>query len=115
VTLAVLGNALVLAAAGAADVAPGFMALAYPPVVALSALGAVGAVGVYALLRRYVATPDRTFRRVALAVLAVSFVPDLALLALDPAATVPGVLVLALMHVVVAAAALGLLPGGEPR
>jgi hypothetical protein len=49
-------------------------------------------------------------------VLVVSFLPDLGLLAGDPAATVPGVLALMVMHVVVAAASVGaLVVGGAPR
>ena len=71
--------------------------------------GVVGATLVYALLLRRSRAPRRTFVRVAAAVLVLSFLPDLALLALDPAATVGGVVVLMLMHVVVAAASVGVL------
>jgi hypothetical protein len=100
----VVGNALVLAVVLASGLVQPFMALAYPPVVFLSAAGAVGATVVYALLARRGGDYDRTFRRVAAAVLVVSFVPDVALLVADPAATVPAVVVLMVMHVVVAAA-----------
>jgi len=107
--LAAAANAGLVAAAQAVGIAPGFRALTYPPVVFLSVFGALGAAGVYALLDRRVAEPAATFRRVALAVLVVSFVPDLALLAADPAATVAGVAVLLAMHVVVAGIAVELL------
>ncbi|WP_246023008.1 DUF6069 family protein [Halosimplex halophilum] len=107
--LAAAANAALVAAVQWVGIAPGFRALTYPPVVFLSVLGALGAAGVYALLRNRVAEPAATFRKLALAVLVVSFVPDLALLAADPAATVAGVVVLMGMHVVVAAIAVELL------
>ena len=111
VVLSAIGNAVVLVVVQALEIAPDFQALTFPPVLFLSAVGAVGAVGVYWLLDRRAERPARTFRRVAAGVLVVSFVPDLALLAVDEAATVPGVLVLMLMHVVVAAVAVGVLVG----
>lgn len=100
-------------AAGAVGIAPGFRALTPPPVAFLSAVGALGATAVYWLLVRTGAVdrPARTFRRVAAAVLVVSFLPDIGLLWADPAATLPGILVLMLMHVVVAAVSVGLLVG----
>jgi hypothetical protein len=109
VVLSVLANALLVVGIGALEVAPGFRPLTLPPVVFLSAVGAVGATAVYWLLDRYVDDVDRTFPRVAAAVLVLSFVPDLALLGADPAATVLGVFVLMVMHVVVAAASVGVL------
>jgi hypothetical protein len=114
--LAVLANAALVVGVGALDVAPEFRALTLPPVVFLSALGAVGATVVYGLLGRDVANRDRTFLRVAGAVLVLSFVPDVALLVVDPAATVLAVVVLVLMHVVVAVASVGALVhwGREP-
>lgn len=110
--LSAIVNAAIVAAASAAGIAPGLEALTLPSVVVLSVAGAVGATVVYALLDRYVARPNRTFRRVAAVVLVLSFVPDLWLLAADPAATVPGIVVLVVMHVVVAAASVGFLPTG---
>ncbi len=109
VVLAVLANAVLVVGVGSLDLAPGFRALTLPPVVFLSALGAGGATVVYWLLGRYVREVDRTFLRIAGAVLVLSFVPDIALLAIDPAATVLGVVVLILMHVIVAGASLGTL------
>jgi hypothetical protein len=108
---AVLVNAALVWVVGAVEIAPDFMALTYPPVVFLSALGALGATAVYALLGRFVDDVDRAFTRVATVVLVLSLVPDLGLLVGDPAATVPGVVVLMGMHVVVAAAAVLALVG----
>lgn len=115
--LSVIANAGVLLVVQALEIAPDFEALTFPPVLFLSAAGAVGAVVVYWVLDRRVDRPARTFRRIAAAVLVASFVPDLALLAVDEAATVPGVIALVAMHVVVAAIAVGVLVGwrDEPR
>jgi CDP-diglyceride synthetase len=112
VVLAVAVNVGIVLLAEANSVAPVFRALSVPPVAFLSAVGAVGAAVVYELLRRRSATPDRTFRRVAGAVLVVSLVPDVALLVVDDAATLAGVLVLMVMHAVVAAVCVTLVPRG---
>ena len=109
VVLGGIVNVLLVIGAGALEVAPGFQPLSIPSVALFSTLGAIGATVVYWLLRRYALTPDRTFVRVAAVVLVLSFVPDFALLRSDPAATVPGVVLLMVMHVVVAAASVGLL------
>ena len=123
--VAVVVNAALVAVAQALGVAPGFMALSYPPVAFLSAVGAIGATVVYGLIARRRDDPDPLFVRVAGVVLVLSFLPDVGLLFGDEAATIPGVVVLMLMHVVVAAASVRLLtqPGalaaagssGEPR
>lgn len=110
VLLAVAVNVVIVVAVGELGVAPGFRALTVPPVAFLSAAGAVGATAVYWALTRLSDRPGRTFRRVAAAVLVVSFLPDLALLAVDDAATVAGVVVLMAMHVTVAAVCVALLP-----
>lgn len=107
--LAIAINIVIVVAAGALDLAPGFQPLTIPPVTLFSALGAVGATIVYWLSARYLSDGDRTFVRIAIAVLVLSFVPDVALLQSDPAATVPGVIVLMIMHVVVAAVSVALL------
>ncbi|GAB7094276.1 hypothetical protein JCM30237_14280 [Halolamina litorea] len=109
VTLSVLLNAALVLLVSTLGVAPGFQPLTIPPVVFLSAVGAAGATGVYWLLRRRVDDADRTFVRVAAVVLALSYLPDVGLLFADPAATVVGVGVLMVMHVVVAAASVGTL------
>ncbi|MFC6864369.1 DUF6069 family protein [Halomicroarcula sp. GCM10025817] len=102
--LGVLVNVGIVAAATSLGVAPGFRPLTVPPVAFLSAVGAVGAVVVYQGFRRYLDRPDHYFVRVAAVVLVLSFLPDVGLLVGDPAATVAGVVVLMVMHVVVAAA-----------
>ncbi|WP_042665849.1 DUF6069 family protein [Haloferax sp. ATB1] len=101
--VATVANALLLTLVLETGLVEPFAPLSYPPVVFLSATGAVAATLVYGLLAGRVADADRTFFRVAVAVLVASFAPDLGLLYVDPGATVPGVLVLMLMHVVVAA------------
>ena len=102
IALSVLANGALVVGISALDLAPGFRALTLPPVVFLSALGAAGAVVAYWLMHQYVADADRAFVRVAAGVLVLSFAPDVALLVFDPAATLPGVVVLVLMHVIVA-------------
>ena len=96
-------NWVVLWLALTAPLVEPFDALSVPPVTLLSAAGAVGATLVYAVLSRRAERPDRTFVRLASVVLVLSFAPDLALLAVDPDATVGGVLALMVMHVTVAA------------
>ena len=89
ILLAVLANVVLVLGVDALAIAPAIPALNIPPVAFLSALGAGGG--------------NRTFVRVAVIVVLLSFVPDVALLAIDPATTLPAVLVLMVMHVVVAA------------
>lgn len=101
--LAAVANAVLVWVVTVTDAVEPFQPLTYPPVVLFSVLGALGAAVVYGVLVRRVADPDRTFLRVAAVVLVVSFLPDVGLLAADPAATVPAVLVLMVMHAVVAA------------
>ncbi|GAB3669638.1 DUF6069 family protein [Halopiger thermotolerans] len=113
--LSVAVNVLIVAAAGAFDVAPGFQALTVPPVAFLSAVGAIGAALVYLLCRRVSSTPARTFRRIAIAVLVLSFLPDIGLLFADETATPLAVGLLMAMHVTVAALCIRLLPGGDRR
>ncbi|WP_439026514.1 DUF6069 family protein [Haloarchaeobius sp. DT45] len=110
VVLSLVGNAILLAIAQSLSVAPGFRALAYPPVLFLTTVGAVGAAVVYWALTRRVENPGRTFTRIVVAVLALSFIPDFALLIEDSAATPAGVVVLMAMHVVVAVACVALFP-----
>ncbi|MDZ7730845.1 MAG: DUF6069 family protein [Natrialbaceae archaeon] len=102
VLLAVLANVALVLGVDVFDIAPAFRALTIPPVAVLSALGAGGATAVYWLLGRFVSNADRMFVRVAAGVLLLSFLPDIALLAIDPAATPLAVVVLMAMHVVVA-------------
>jgi hypothetical protein len=112
--LASVTNAVLVLAATAVGVAPGFRPLAIPPVLLLTVLGVAGATAVYWLLCRRASNPDRTFVRVAAVVLVLSFLPDIGLLSADPAATVAGVVVLMAMHVVAAAASVAVLTGRVP-
>jgi len=114
VVLSVLANVVLLLGVNAVGIAPGFQPLTVPPVAFLSGLGAAGAAGVYWALRRYRSDPDRTFVRLATGVLVLSFVPDVALLVADPAATPLGVVVLMLMHLVVGTVSVGLLVYWKP-
>ncbi len=100
--IAVVLNAALVAIARLLGIAPGFEPIAYPPVVFLTVLTTIAATAVFGLVVKLTAHPERTFWRLAVAVLVVSLVPDLLLLQADPAATIPGVLVLMLMHVVAA-------------
>lgn len=109
-----VANLLVLAVALLAEVAPGFRPLGAAPIVFLTVFGVVGAAAVYAFLDQRTDAGDDLFRTVALGVLGVSFLPDLALLAFDPAATILGVLALVVMHVVVATVCLAVVPGDTP-
>lgn len=110
--LAAACNAALVPVARALDVAPGFEPLSYPPVVFLTVLGAVAATFVFTLVRRVSSAPVRTFTRIAAVVLVLSVLPDLVLLQAQPAATVPGVLVLMAMHVVAAVVMVGVLTRG---
>lgn len=103
VGLSLLVNWLLLAVVLLTEFVEPFDPLSFPPVTLLTALGAIGAVVVYAAIDRRSRTPDRTFALVAVTVLVVSFIPDLALLAFDDNATVGAVAVLMAMHVTVAA------------
>ena len=113
--VAAVANVVLVLAATAAGVAPGFRPLNPFPVLLLTVLGVAAATAVYWLLVRRTSTPDRTFLRLASVALVVSFLPDVALLAGDPAATGPGVAVLMVMHVVAAAATVAVLTGWSPR
>lgn len=111
VVLSLVANWVVLGAVLAGDLVDPFDPLSVAPVTGLTVLGAVGATLVYRLVARRSATPDRTFTIVAAVVLGLSFLPDLALLRVDPAAAVPAVVVLMAMHVVVAVICVVVLTG----
>ncbi|WP_074792608.1 DUF6069 family protein [Haloferax larsenii] len=109
VAVSVAANGLLLALVLASGAVQPFMPLSYPPVLFLSAVGAIGATLVYGVLSRRVENPDRTFLRVAVAALVLSFLPDIGILFGDPQATIPGVVALMAMHVVVAVVCVGAL------
>ena len=74
------------------------------PIIAWSFIGTFGAVGVYALIKKWSASPGRVFNIVAVIVLLLSFVPDVAVVnvAEGPMAggTLGGAVVLMGMHVI---------------
>ena len=87
-----------------------FLQLQSPSVVFFTVIGVLGAVIAFAIVGRRSRTPVRTYQIVAGVVLLLSFLPDIGLLlAGAPGATLPGVLVLMLMHVVAAVVAVGIL------
>lgn len=112
VVVATAVNATLVPAARALELAPEFGPLSYPPVVFLSVFTTLAATVVYAAIARLSTAPLRTFRRLAVAILAVSLAPLALLLRVEPSATVPGVAVLFVMHLVVVLAAVGSLTRG---
>ena len=90
------------------DVPPEFPPLDGPgPTVFFTVVSGLVAVGVFAAIRRFSRDPVRLFRRIAIGVLVLSFLPDLGLLGAGAAATFPGatpagVGLLMLMHVAAA-------------
>lgn len=101
------------------DIPDAFPPLAGPgPAVIFTLVGMIGAVIAWRIILGFSSTPDRTFRRTAVVVLLLSFVPDLLLLTEGaaeavPGVTISGVLTLMVMHVVAAAAAVYFLTGGS--
>ena len=83
----------------------------YPAIAVWTTLGIGGATVVYRLLSGRSETPDRTFRRVAIAVLGLSFLPDLALAVFADPVTTSEALGLVVLHFPPAVAALLILPG----
>jgi hypothetical protein len=81
---------------------PGFMPLQVGPPIFFSVIGVLGAIGAYALIGRLSRRPVTLFRRVALATLLLSLVPDLIMLVSPfiPGTTLPNVIALMLMHIV---------------
>ena len=81
----------------------------YGTIAAYTAIGVAGAIVVYVLVTRYSRNPMRLFLRVAVAALALSFVPDILLLVFTPGATLISVGVLMLMHVAAFLVSVGML------
>ncbi len=102
-------SALRWAAVAALDIPTDFPPLAGPgPTIFFTTVGALGAIAVFAVLRRRSDRPEYLFRWIAVGILLLSTLPDLALLSDGAAASFPGatptaVGVLMLMHVVAAA------------
>lgn len=82
----------------------------YPPIVVWTLLGTVGATAAYGVLTRRSATPNRTFARVAVASLVLSFVPDVGLLFAVEAVTASEAVGLIILHIPPAAVAVSALP-----
>ena len=82
----------------------------YPPIVVWTLIGTVGATAVYGVLTRRSVTPDRTFARVAVAALVLSFVPDVGLLFAVEAVTASEAVGLMVLHVPPAVVAVSALP-----
>ena len=81
-------------------------ALRVGPVAMLTTMGVIGATVVYALMRQFLAQPQKLFIWVAVVVLLASFIPDYLIIGQTSGpfagGTLPSALVLALMHVVAA-------------
>ena len=105
---AVIGNLIVLFIFRPFVIIPSMPlhALRVGPVVALTVIGVIGATIVYALMRKFLASPNKYFIWVSVFVLIVSFIPDYLIIGqtTGPVAggTWPSALVLMLMHVVAA-------------
>ncbi|OYR76733.1 hypothetical protein Z052_08110 [Halorubrum sp. C191] len=82
----------------------------YPPIVVWTLLGTIGAAVIYGALTRFSATPDRTFVRVAVAALVLSFVPDVGLLVAVEGVTTSEAVALMALHVPPAITAMIALP-----
>ena len=103
VLASVIANVLVsITTVALVGISPEFEPLHLRPVIGFTVVGVLGAVLVFALVARFSRRPVRLFRRIALVVLLLSFMPDLSLLNASPYAgtTVQSVIALMLMHVV---------------
>lgn len=108
VALTLLGRVL---AGTVMPIAPAFAPLHVPPIAVLTAVGLHAAAVVLALCFRFTVHPLRWYRRIAVAVLLASVVPDVALLATGvPGATPASVGLLVVLHLVAGAVGLWLLP-----
>ena len=101
---AIANLALMLVTKPLLSVAQTFGPLTAGPIVAWSFIGTFGAVGVYALIKKWSASPKRVFNIVAVIVLLLSFIPDVAVVnvAEGPMAggTMAAAFVLMGMHVI---------------
>jgi hypothetical protein len=104
IVLALIANGIVRAIALALlDIPADFQPLQTPAFIFLTVVLLLGAILTFAVIGRLSRRPVRTFQIVALIVLVLSFIPDIGLLASGaPGATLPGILVLMLMHVIAA-------------
>ena len=108
--VALVANALVRSVALSVVAVPtGFWPLGWGPVIASSAIGAGGATIVYGVIARFSHRPNRTFTIVAAVVLVLSFVSFIAPPPVLAAAPASAMAALAVMHVIVAVASVGVL------
>jgi hypothetical protein len=112
----VINEAIRLAAVPLLGINPGFLPLtATGPVIMFTAIGVIGATLAYWLTTRLSRSPDRLFRTIAWALLALSFVPNI-LTGMNPqSAPFPGVtwtaiIVLMVLHLPPALLSIFLLP-----
>ncbi|MDP9359728.1 MAG: DUF6069 family protein [Chloroflexota bacterium] len=107
--VAIVANGLLrLIARGPLDVSPAFEPLRWGSVIAASIVGIAGATVVLAILARTSSRPIRLFTIVAAVVLVLSLGGPLSMRS-EPGGSTSAVLVLAAMHVVTAAIAVGFL------
>lgn len=71
----------------------------YPGIAVWTLLGMGGATVVYGMLTRRSATPDRTFVRIAIIVLGLSFIPDIALVVFTDSVTTSEAIGLMILHI----------------
>jgi hypothetical protein len=109
------------AAVATLDIPAEFPPFAGPgPTIFFTTLGALGAIGVFGVVRRRSDRPEQLFRRIAVGVLLLTFLPDLWLLSDGAAGAFPGatptaVGVLMLMHLIAAAVIVWSLTGRAGR
>lgn len=108
----VMNTVIVLAAHALLTVAPTFGPLQFVAALPTTIIAVVGALVVFALISQRSQQPVRLFRRIALVVLAISLIPDLAVLIfkLYPGTTLPQVGVLMLMHIATALLCVSMAP-----
>jgi len=107
--LAIVANLILLFIGRPLTGAPAtFMTLSVGPIVIWTVLGSIGATVTYALTRAFSKNPERLFVTIALAVLVLSFIPDLLIHGMTTGpfagATWGAVILLMLMHVAAAVA-----------
>lgn len=113
IVVAVVANLIVrLIAVSLLGVSAEFMPLQIGPPVVFTVVGVLGAVLAFAIIARFAARPISLFRKIAIAVLLISLVPDILVYTSNfmPGTSLAAVLALMLMHVVAFAVCVTLLP-----
>lgn len=109
--IAVLINYILLEFVLLTNIILPFRPVATGPIVTFTILGVAGATAVYGLIAKFRADYRQLFARVAVITLVLSFIPDIALLQVEPSATVSGVIFLMLLHVTTALISIRVLTG----